>query len=266
MRDQVKRRLNKGLSNESDLALAEGRLASNSADAAAATAQEKVALSKLSQLTGMQLNYSNLLAQRSSYLEIKDNIDQIQDKAMAISPAVMRVKAQLAQVNAEISESKADRWPELSLEAEYQNGNFDIQESDDEFRVFVAFSTRFGAGLSTMTRIKESRHKKDAAQAEIETQQLLIIEKIKADYARLISFNLRVKALKRSLDTARDVALSYERQFLAGRRTWLDVMNSARDLVNVEIQLADAKAAQLVVSWRLTLLSQGIAVTVGESL
>jgi adhesin transport system outer membrane protein len=59
--------------------------------------------------------------------------------------------------------------------------------------------------------------------------------------------------------------MSYYRQFLAERKTWLDVMNSARDLVGVEVQLANSEAATLVVPWRLLLFAQGLPAFAGQS-
>ena len=59
------------------------------------------------------------------------------------------------------------------------------------------------------------------------------------------------------MQTAQNVSESYGRQFLAGRKSWLDVMNTARDLVSTQVQLADAEASQLTVSWRLAVITQG---------
>jgi adhesin transport system outer membrane protein len=148
---------------------------------------------------------------------------------------------------------------------EYQDGNFDIADTDGEFRVFIGLNSRFGAGLSSLSRVKESSYQRHAAQAEINAQRLFVNQQVSADYARLSSFQQRLIALQASVSTAKRVSISYDRQFLAGRKTWLDVMNSARDLVGVEVQLADAEAATLVVSWRLLLFSQGLPAFAGQS-
>lgn len=55
--------------------------------------------------------------------------------------------------------------------------------------------------------------------------------------------------------TAKQVYESYQRQFLTGSKSWLDVMNSARDLQVAQLQLAEAVAGQLSVEWRLYILS-----------
>jgi adhesin transport system outer membrane protein len=54
------------------------------------------------------------------------------------------------------------------------------------------------------------------------------------------------------------VSGSYERQFLAGRKSWLDVMNAARELAQTETQLADLVSTQVLVTWRLVLNTGGV--------
>jgi len=54
MRDQVKRRVELGLSSDSDLLLATGRLESLAADLALSRAQNEIALVRLAQLVGHQ--------------------------------------------------------------------------------------------------------------------------------------------------------------------------------------------------------------------
>ena len=48
---------------------------------------------------------------------------------------------------------------------------------------------------------------------------------------------------------------SWSRQYLAGRKTWQDLMNSVREEVQLRAQIADFDAAQLIASWRLALLT-----------
>lgn len=57
---------------------------------------------------------------------------------------------------------------------------------------------------------------------------------------------------------------SYDRQFLAGRKSCLDVMNAARELAQTESQLADLQSTQVVVTWRLTILTRGVADALGS--
>jgi len=79
----------------------------------------------------------------------------------------------------------------------------------------------------------------------------MVREQLRSDLALVESFELRLQALEIATQTAEDVYLSYERQFLTGRKSWLDVMNSARDLQQARLQLADVTAGRLTLGWRL---------------
>jgi adhesin transport system outer membrane protein len=45
---------------------------------------------------------------------------------------------------------------------------------------------------------------------------------------------------------------------LAGRKSWVEVMNSARELAQAETDLADLLTARVLLSWRLALYTQGL--------
>jgi len=65
-------------------------------------------------------------------------------------------------------------------------------------------------------------------------------------------------SVQASLVSAKELSESYDRQFLAGRKSWLDVMNSARELAQTETLLADLVSTQVIVTWRLALTAGGI--------
>ena len=109
-----------------------------------------------------------------------------------------------------------------------------------------------GDGLSSLA---VQRHA--AALADIESQQRSLAEQVMTDHALLVTSQSRRLALQSSAELADQVLASWDRQYLSGRKTWQDLMNSAREQVQVQVQLADLEGSQLVASWRL-------ALTVGE--
>jgi adhesin transport system outer membrane protein len=141
------------------------------------------------------------------------------------------------------------------VRAERQWGNPTIRNAAPDNRVFVGLSTQFGAGLSALSNIRGARAQHEAALAEVEAQQRSVNEQVMADYALASQSEARLVALDASLGAAADVASSYDRQFLAGRKSWLDVMNAARELAQTESQIADIRAAQVVATWRLAILT-----------
>jgi len=60
------------------------------------------------------------------------------------------------------------------------------------------------------------------------------------------------------LTSQEQVMLSHDRQFLAGRKSWTEVLNAARELSQAQAQLTDVKANHIAVSWRLALFVNGL--------
>jgi adhesin transport system outer membrane protein len=255
--------VNRAKANQSDLDLAEGRLESTRAHAVATHAQQTITLLHLNQLVGRELRSEQLFHKEPRLLS--SGMLELQQQALSINPCPLHTEAQLALAGAELSTAKADRWPEISLRMEYQDGNFDIADTDAEFRVFTGLNSRFGAGLSSLSRVKESSYQRHTAQAEINAQRLFVNQQVSTDFAQLSSFKQRLIALQTAVSTAKRVSMSYDRQFLAERKTWLDVMKSARYLVGVEVQMSDAETTRFVVSWLLLLFSQGLTAFAGQS-
>ena len=256
LKSSVGRRLTEGVASKSDQLLANSRLESVVADLAAARAQERVALSALTQLVGENIGHEQLDVNLIPPALV-DDLNLMMELALALSPGVQLALARAEAAKADFLIQKSDRWPDVFLRGEHQFGTTEaVRESRSNSRVFIGLRTKFGAGLSIFSRAKASRAAYQASLTAVDTQRRAIYEQIQGDYYLSASFEAQLPALKRAAGTTEEVFNSYNRQFLAGRKTWFDLLNSARDLVQSKIQLADAEAAYLVVNWRLAVLTQ----------
>lgn len=259
LREQVQRRIAEGASAPSDLTLAVARLESIVADGEAARAQRDIALARLGQLLGRTVDAGVLLGSPAQPLAVIGGAQTQLEQALAISPTLQKVQAQARVQEAVIAERRADASPEVYVRVERQYGSYVFPDGPPQNRVFVGLSTRFGAGLSLGASIEAARTQHRAALAEIETQSRSVSEQVLTDQALAASTARRISAVKASLQAAAEVSQSYDRQFLAGRKSWLDVMNAARELAQTETQLADLQSTELVVSWRLAIYACGVA-------
>jgi adhesin transport system outer membrane protein len=117
-----------------------------------------------------------------------------------------------------------------------------------------------GAGLSTFSAVNETVQRHAAALTELEAQQRNLAEQVMTDHALLVTSQSRRQALQSSAVLADEVLASWDRQYLSGRKSWQDLMNSAREQVQVQAQLADLEGNQLVASWRLALITGQLVV------
>lgn len=262
LREQVKRRLTAGASAESDLTLAVTRLESIAADVTAARALAEVALARLGQLLGSPVDGA-LLAQAVAAPRDPANVGRtgvqaLLEAALGINPTVAKAQAQARVQEAVVGERRADLMPEVYARIERQYGNYNFSNGEPQNRLFIGLTSRFGAGLSTLSNVEAARSQYAAALTEIEAQSRTVSEQVLSDYSLALSVASRMASIHASLKAAEDVSASYDRQFLAGRKSWLDVMNAARELAQTETQLADLQSTQLVVTWRLDAYTRGI--------
>lgn len=265
LHDLVQRRIGQGLSSDSDLVLAVSRETALSADIAVTRAQKEIALARLGQLLGRSVDDAELTQTLAMARPLEPNLNSLLDKALALSPNVQKAQAQALIDESVVAQRRAELKPEVYLRLERQYGNYAFPNAAPENRVFIGVSSSFGAGLSNLSNIESANAQHEADLAQVEVQNRAVSEQVLADYALASSSAGRLDALGVSLDAAQQVSSSYDRQFLAGRKSWLDVMNAARELAQTEVQLADVVSAQVIVSWRLAIYTRGLASVVGEN-
>ncbi|MEI6762412.1 MAG: TolC family protein [Betaproteobacteria bacterium] len=274
LRRQVLRRREEGASAQADLVQAVARLEAVSAEAAAVRAQGEVALARLAQLLGGTVDGATLAAGLASGLAggvaatpalppplaaiPTGSAAALLAQAADINPAVRKAQAQERVQEAVVRERRADLRPEVYARLERQYGNYNLASGGPADRLFIGINSRFGAGLSTLSNLEAAQSQLAAAAAEVQVQRHTLGEQLAADQAQALSVAGRVAYVKAALAAGEDVSASYDRQFLAGRKSWLDVMNAARELAQTETQLAELQATELLLGWRLLAYTRGI--------
>jgi adhesin transport system outer membrane protein len=258
LREQVERRITEGVSARSDLVLAVARLEGISADVTAARALGEIALARLAQLLGSPVDGAALTAVLAHPRALDGSAQALRERAIGINPTVTKAQAQARVQEAVVDERRADLYPEVYARMERQYGDYNVGNGAPQSRLFIGLTSRFGAGLSSLSNVAAARTQYAAALSEIEVQSRTVSEQVLADFALGLSAASRMASIQASLGAAEDVSASYDRQFLAGRKSWLDVMNAARELAQTETQLADLQSTQVVVTWRLAAYARGI--------
>lgn len=260
----VQRRHGEGVSAQADVALASSRLNTLQSELEAALAQRNTALDRLRSLTGLKLGDDVMPEARTLPVPNRDPaLDALLASVRALSPQMARARAQVRAAEAEIEVARAVLSPELYLRVERQFGSFLQAQQAPLNRAFVGLSTALGGGLSSLSGIDAALARHRAALEELQAQQLVLDEQVQADHTLAQAAQTRRAGLEAARQAASDVSDSYERQFLAGRKQWLDLMNAAREQAQSDVQLADAIGAQQLANWRLALLSRGVDDLIG---
>lgn len=155
-------------------------------------------------------------------------------------------------------ERKADMLPKVSDRLERQYINFPCRNSGLQDRLFLGLSTQTGGGLSIFANVTGELTRYEAALVDVEITKLGLDEQITSDYWQAEADQKRALLLVASLALSASIRSAWDRQFLAGHKTWLDVMNIAWELAQLAVQLAEVSASQLVLTWHQWVIGRGV--------
>ena len=258
LRQQILQRIAHGVSAANDLTLVSGRIEQTQAELITSQAQQQAALSRLSQLSGIPIDGATLAGDLSRPLGLPEASQRLVEQAQSDNPNIARLIANVQIQEAEMASRKAALTPEVYVRAERQYGNVSLGNTPPQNRVFLGVSSNFGAGLSELSEVSGAQARLDAALADVESARVGLAEQIWGDAVLAKAGDERMVALAASLRSAQAISQGWGRQFLAGQKSWLDVMNAARELAQGEVQMADIKASQLLLTWRLALVVRGV--------
>ncbi|MDB2668348.1 TolC family protein [Alphaproteobacteria bacterium] len=254
----VERRLKEGASAQADVALARSRIELVSAEIMLLKAQRASALDRLRLFTGLNLQIEDLSLEFIRVNELEKDLASLIRMSEAISPQISKAQSALEVARADVGAARARIMPQLSVRYEHQEGNFTDASVGNEDRVYLSFNTELGAGLSNLSDVGAANARSAAAQQGIALQKRILAEQVQSNLVIARAANIRLRGLKSASIASSEVLDSYERQFLAGRKQWLDLMNAAREQAQSEAQLADAEGALELSSLKLKLFSGGV--------
>lgn len=114
-----------------------------------------------------------------------------------------------------------------------------------------------GAGLSLSHQLTALENKREGTQQEIAATQRTVVEAIQTDYVNAFARKSKATALRFNLDSAQELQAAWERQFINGKKTWIDVMNAARETTQAELAVIENDMAFLQSYWRLQIQAYG---------
>lgn len=250
--EQIRRRAQKGVSLQSDIDLAEGRRESALADLQNAKLALDAALERLQTLVGrhieVELQPGQILLRGEMGLALAEEL------IMAGDPTLMRMVAEEQELRALIDAQASSQWPDLSLNVVQRHGDVTGRSA----QVMLQFDSKWGAGLSNQANLQAAIHRHQAKQEELVYRKQKLQELIRSELRLLESTQGRIQAYQRALRGARAVAASWDRQYVAGKKTWQEVMNSAREVTQSQVQLIETEGQASLAGWRLAILTRGV--------
>lgn len=241
----MERRVEQEVSPLADLELARSRTAQVEQEYTVTRAQRLTALRTLAELIA---DPSYDLGPMPPYDPVDlDSPATLEDQAATFDPRLRRLAAQVDVARANVDSTKASLLPQFDAQYSYD----DIFKS----RVGIVARAQTNGGLSQISEIGSARLRVQAALEDQRVAEQQLRRVVATDVIEYEAARKRASISTTASDTASRVSESYVRQFIAGRRSWLDVMNALREAVNAQIGKTDAETSAMAAAVRLLLRS-----------
>ncbi len=260
---RVQARAQEGQIARSEIELSVSRLTNVQAELELARAQQQQALNKLRQMWGRPWtatdmtelpDLNNILTAPTAATATAASVSASEPQPPDDHPVLQKSRAQIQLAQTEADLARARLSPEVYARGEIVHGNI----SGEVRRAYIGVSTSLGGGLSNLSAIGSAQNRVEAQRQEMEVRRKDLSDQLSADQLQRRSQFQRARQLQQSLDAAQAYLQSSETQFANGRRSWQELMNSAREKAQIRAQLADTTAQAWLTAERLRLNTQGL--------
>jgi adhesin transport system outer membrane protein len=244
--DSMERRVANEISPAADLELARSRAAQVAQEKAITFGQRRMALARLRELTGdPAFSITSII----SYDPAIHHPDQegLLEQALAFDPKRRKLNADVLVAAADVQVRKAAIFPQLN--AQYEKPTFGPD------RVGIVLRAQTDGGLSRFSAVSVARERQASAEIALLSNERELREQIEVDELENAVAKDRAASSAASATSATAVTESFMRQFVAGRRTWFDVMNAVRESMTARISEVDARVSAMASASRLLMRS-----------
>lgn len=236
-----------------DMELAQSRLYQAENELSSSAQSLSNAMTQLSQLSGSQvketappaINVSLLPASKEAAIKL----------ALDASPTLSRLKLEGDAAAADVDLKRSAWFPQLSLRYEKQDGFVQQGYRVNYDRLMLTLEAQFGAGLSSVAGVDGAIARQDAARQARDSAERDLLQQVAIEWDDMVASRKRLANASKASAGSREVYESYTRQYTAGRKSWLDVLNSVREASQSALQEADATAQMAAASLRLMVLT-----------
>jgi outer membrane protein, adhesin transport system len=249
----MERRVRAGASAPIDKVQVDARLSQARNELSACRSGYRVATEQLSQLVGEPLQDERFLFLEAEGMEPPPGMETVLRQAEASNPTLARMAADITTAKAQRRLQTAELFPTLTLKAEHREYKDLIGSTAHDNLVYATVEYAFGSGISSFAGIRAASDRIDSYAEAREAALRDLRVRVRADHEECrLSLERYGEASSASLAAGR-VLDSYTRLFVAGKRSWLDVLNAARELIQSEVAESDILATYWGSRYRLRL-------------
>ncbi|PID37799.1 MAG: transporter [Pseudomonadales bacterium] len=245
----MQRRVAQGVSARIELELLTNRILQRQSDYQAAKEQERIATSRLEQLMGEPLAegmaYSvpklDTWVQKAKGQAVNYE-KMVFDEASFRNATVVKQFFQAESAKQKMEADKAANYP--TVYAQYARSyNHSTHDGDGKFSLGMNYEP--GSGFSNLALARASQARVNSIIQSQEAARRTVMENIQTQYQKFASAKSKELSLIAATAGSQIVVDSYKRQFIAGRKSWLEVLNAVREHGDNQVELATTRANML---------------------
>lgn len=243
LRQMMQRRVDAQVSPRVELELVRARVIQLQVERDALLADRDLAVDRLAQLTGAEIDVSmpasQLMARWADLISrgwrqpTSDALKTLGDE----QPSVRRSRLEASVASAEVQQREANQWPQIYLQ--YQQGVGTPITNEKKLVLGVSYVP--GAGWSSQSlldaALARSRAKAFASLSSLREAR----ENIEAKVQAIRRAETLAKSWQPSVTASESLLASYQRQFVAGRKTWQEVLTQLHELNQGRQSLLDVQ-------------------------
>jgi adhesin transport system outer membrane protein len=164
---------------------------------------------------------------------------------IANSQLVAQRRAEVEAARAQASVRRSALFPKVALRFErftYQ-GNGGLTPPNDS-RALLVLQFAPDAGLASYSGAQAAQSRIDSARAQLAADENDARLRARANWAEHMASRRQVDELEPQVVALDDSMASFRRQFEAGRKSWLELLNTQREVVDARLALSRARSSR----------------------
>jgi adhesin transport system outer membrane protein len=254
----ITRRFNAGVASGNDKDLGISRLNQAKAELDTQKSIESTTLSSISELVGNTITRNNLVESISPVSKIPNRNEGL-NAALVNSPMIKRLGFDAEAAKSLANQTLSQGLPQLSAQAQRQIGNAYTPGWPSYNMVGLVLTFTPGSGFSSVANAKAAFERAESALIMVDAGKRDLRDRLNADYNEYEFSLLKKSSLQQSATLSNEISASYDRQFLVGKKSWLDLLNAVRERAQTNSLLADVEGSLVGASHRIKIYVYGTA-------
>jgi adhesin transport system outer membrane protein len=254
LQQQIQRREQGQLASKADVRMALARLTQARAQLARTTAEVELAQTDLLALTQTPVSAAPEVADTLTQQPAQASLDDLQALAKERSADLILKRRRIALAEVDVERERTSAMPTVYLQADNYL-NQPAYGNRSKVVGVVLEGSLDGLGFAARGRAQAATARLRAAHQDLEATR--------SELMRTVRNLVSSRDLQRGLMDAQDQSVadldellaSYRRQYVAGSKSWLDLLNMQRELTEQRLQLAQAQSDWLVYILKLAALT-----------